>query len=133
MDFDKLTIRHVQKHQPWTVPYGDRFNGATLWIPHLFGTHTALHVVKTAGKIAAVFEQLDHGRGKAVAEDISPEQVRVIADMSADLLTAALRFANLYGFDLAANLEERVRETNGVSWPEVDADRTTERDGEIAE
>ena len=116
-DFDDLTIRHVQTHQPWTVPYSERFQGAVLWIPHVMGTHAALHAVKTAGKIAAVFESLDHGRGKGNSGDISEEQVNIIGDMSADLFTVALRFANLFKFDLATKLAERVIETNGKTWP----------------
>jgi NTP pyrophosphatase (non-canonical NTP hydrolase) len=69
------------------------------------------------GKIAAVFEALDHSRDVGEAgksEPITPEQVQTLRAMSADLLTAALRFANLYGFDLAEALIERVKEKNGV-------------------
>lgn len=118
-DPDALTIRHVQEHQPWTVPYSDRFQRATYETPWNLGTHVALHVMKTAGKIAAVFEALDHGAGKNLNPEMTDAQREMVANMSADLLTAALRFANLYGFDLAERLGQRVLETNGVTWPAI--------------
>lgn len=120
MDTSKLTIEHVQKHQPWTVPYSEAFRKAMDSAPHIIGSHVALHVMKTAGKIAAVFEALDHGPGKEISPDITEVQHEVIANMSADLLTAALRFANLYKFNLASKLAERVQETNGVTWPDIE-------------
>lgn len=117
-DYGKLTIRHAQRHQPWTVPYSDNFVAATRYtgpngrylMPHLYGAHTVLHAQKTVGKLAAVFEKLDH-----TGNEIAAAQVREVAAMSADLLTAALRFANLYGFDLAEALADRVEEKNGVA------------------
>lgn len=117
-DPHKLTIRHAQTHQPWTVPYAAAIDVAAAGdIPHILGTHTVLHAMKSLGKIAAVFEALDHSRdvgehGKS--EPMSDEQWKVVAQMSADLFTAALRFANLYAFDLATVLVGRIREKNGV-------------------
>lgn len=118
-----LTIYHAQEFQPWTVPYNAAIDLAAAGpIPHILATHTVLHAMKSLGKLANVFEALDHARdvgetGRSVA--ISQEQKDVVAAMSADLLTAALRFANLYGFDLATQFVNRVREKNGVeikSW-----------------
>ena len=112
-----LTIREAQEKQLWTVPYSIgvmiAYEGKT--VPHILASHCALHAAKTVGKLAAVFEDLDH-TGNASP---SPEQLDVIAAMSADLVTEALRFANLYGFDLASVLVKRVAEKNGLSTYDV--------------
>lgn len=123
-DPTKLTITHAQIHQPWTVPYAAAIDVAAKdgTIPHILGSHTALHAVKSVGKLAAVFEELDHSRDVGVpgtSESITADQLETIKAMSADLVTAALRFGNLYGFDVATVLVERVAEKNGVplaSW-----------------
>lgn len=117
-DLQRLTIRHAQYYQPWTVPYSAGIDVASeTLVPHILGSHTALHAMKTIGKIATVFEALDHSRSTGVrgkSEPITPQQIETLRAMSADLLTAALRFANLYGFDLAAALTDRIQEKNGV-------------------
>lgn len=110
MTSDQLTISHAQKHQPWTVPYADGvIESSKHSVKHILASHTVLHASKSVGKLAEVFERLDHG------EDYNNEQVEIVKSMSADLMTAALRFANLYGFDLARVLAERVEEKNGVN------------------
>lgn len=111
-----LTIRHAQKHQPWTVPYSAlvlEAEGST--VPHILGTHTALHAMKTAGKLAAVFEAMDHPAGANAFDPGSPtdRQREAIQHAAADLMAAALRLANLYEFDLQDALCERVEEKNG--------------------
>jgi hypothetical protein len=114
-----LTIQHAQDHQPWTVPYAAAIDVAaeTGTIPHILATHTALHAMKSVGKLATVFEALDHSRNVGAAgrsEYMTYEQLLTIRAMSADLLTAALRFANLYHFDLAEVLLARIKEKNGI-------------------
>lgn len=106
-----LTIRHAQENQPWTVPYSAGVENALASgdVPHVLASHAVLHAAKTVGKLAAVFEALDHGGGP-----ISPGQRETVRAMAADLLTAALRLANLYRFSLSDALEERVEEKNGV-------------------
>ncbi len=112
-----LTIRHAQTRQPWTVPYaGGVMHASRTSVPHILGTHVVLHAAKSVGKLAAVFEALDHEGARA-----TDEQRAVIADMAADLMTAALRFANLGSFDLADELKRRVREKNGVDLPPMAA------------
>jgi hypothetical protein len=106
----ELTIRHAQENQPWIIAYSLGVQLAESNVPHIMGSHNALHAAKTVGKIAALFEQCDH-----TGVNLSPAQVAELGDMAADLVTEALRFANLYGFDLAAALVERVREKNGVN------------------
>ena len=120
-DFGKLTIRHAQMHQPWTLTYSqgvyDAENDGA--IPHILGTHVSLHVSKTAGKIAAVFEALDHGSVKS-AEQITYEQLSTLRDMAGDLVIEAMRLANLYNFDLATQFVRRVAETNSKVMPPWD-------------
>lgn len=113
-----LTIHHAQKFQPWTVPYAAGIDvAAEGLVPHILATHTVLHAAKSLGKMASVFEALDHSRSVGIpgtSEAMTVQQKEVVRAMSADLLTAALRFANLYDFDLAAALVERIEEKNGV-------------------
>lgn len=111
MTTDELTIRYAQAKQPWTVPYSEGVARAEdEMVPHILGSHCALHAAKSVGKIAALFESCDH-----TGVDLTPAQAAELGDMAADLMTAALRFANLYGFDLAGALVERVEEKNGVN------------------
>ena len=108
------SIKDRQARQPWSVPYSPAVMSAKdHGVPHILASHCALHVAKTAGKLAAVFEALDHRDG-GYSGMIGPSdaQLQTIKDMSADLLTEALRFANLFKFDLAAEHERRVAEKN---------------------
>lgn len=113
---DLLTFRIAQENQPWTVPYAKGVLAAkSQGVPHILATHCALHAAKSVGKLAAVFEEMDHplnetGYGPSVPLDAG---LQTIKDMSADLVTAALRFANLYNFDLGAELCRRVEGKNG--------------------
>jgi sugar phosphate isomerase/epimerase len=97
-------VRFLQEHQPWTVPYTPEVAACR----ERMAAHNVLHAAKTVGRLAAVFEDFDHG---------GVLDTRTISDMSADLLSEALRFANLYGFDLESELRRRVAEKNGVSYP----------------
>jgi hypothetical protein len=107
---DELTIRHAQANQPWTVPYSAGVQKAACDdVPHILATHAVLHAAKSVGKLATVFERLDHG------EEPTSIHADAVAEMAADLVTTALRLANLYGFDLAAALCARVEEKYGVS------------------
>lgn len=126
-----LTIKQAQVGHPWNtlndgygaVPYSEGVRRAEVMpggVPHIQGSHAVLHAIKSVGKLAAVFEELDH---KDVAPaalhfnhrfGISDAQSETISAMSADLVTAALRLAHLYQFDLAEALERRAYEKNGV-------------------
>lgn len=118
MSYKTLTIQHAQDFQPWTVPYSAGIDVAARGlVPHILASHTVLHAVKSVGKLATVFEALDHSRStgeEGKSETITPAQLDTVQAMSADLLTAALRLANLYGFDLAKVLVDRIQEKNGV-------------------
>lgn len=115
-NYQELTITHAQITQPWTVPYSDVLNEAVredAGLGHLMGSHITLHATKTVGQIAGVFENLDH-----TGAPPSSEQLTLLRGRAADLVTAALRIANLYCFDLAHALVERCEEKNNVtlSW-----------------
>ena len=106
-----LTFRDAQVNQPWTVPYSADFKAtADNVLLHLYGSHAVLHAAKSVGKLAAVFEELDHTGGVP-----GPVSANTIRNMAADLVTAALRLANLYDFDLESELRRRVHEKNGVA------------------
>jgi hypothetical protein len=105
---EPLTFDRAQDGQPWTVPYSDGVVVASgSLVHHILGSHAVLHASKTVGKLAAVFEVLDH------RPVLTAQQGQTIRDMAADLVSAALRLANLYGFRLADELERRVEEKNG--------------------
>lgn len=108
-NYGSVSLRHLQTTQPWTVPYSpDIQYGA----PHLLGSHVVLHASKTVGQLAVVFENLDHS-----GSEIDSDQVSKIAAMSADLVTEAMRLANLYQFDLAQAVVEQSEDKNGVTLP----------------
>lgn len=129
---DRMTIKQAQQNQPWTVPYSagvneaagtsnlNDLNSTPAAVPHILGTHTVLHAMRSIGKIAAVYEARDHDPDgephPAGRENVYRERKAEIRKMAADLMTAALRFANLEGFDLAEALVERVKEKNGADF-----------------
>lgn len=134
---DRLTIRQAQQNQPWSVPYSGGVDAAAhgkagnngaipqdpipALVPHILGSHCVLHAAKSLGKIAAVYEARDHDVTHYVESNDATGVVRraEIRKMAADLVTAALRFANLEGFDLAEALVERVNEKNGADFGPV--------------
>lgn len=117
-NFSHLSLQHLQDTQPWVIPYSDAMNRAVdadRGLGHLQGAHAVLHAQKTVGQLAAVFESLDHSGAPIEAV---PGAVDTVRDKAADLVTAAMRLANLYGFDLAQAVVERSEEKNGVTLPE---------------
>lgn len=121
-DPSKLTIAHAQYNQPWTVPYAAGVDiAAQKLVPHILGSHVALHAAKSVGKLAAVFEELDHSRSTGIAstsEPVTDAQRQTLKNMAADLVTAGLRIANLYRFDMATELAARVQEKNNATYPD---------------
>lgn len=115
-----LTIKQAQAEQPWQGAYAKGVMLASQEdVPHILGAHNALHVAKTAGKLAAVFEELEHPADEYTDHGavMSDAQRQVVKDMSADLVTEALRFANLYAFDLETELRRRVAKQNPAPKP----------------
>jgi hypothetical protein len=109
-----LTFRTAQYQQPWNVPYSSGVNRAIGQVPHILASHNVLHAAKTVGKLATVFEALEHREDAT----LTGAELQTIRDMSADLVTEALRLANLYGFDLEESLRRRVQDKNGVTYAE---------------
>lgn len=121
-DYDTVPLHHLQKTQPWTIPYSAGIDRAVSdgTIPHALGSHAVLHAIKSLGKLAAVYEALDHSRDigeSGLSERMTVAQWDAIRDMSADLVTAAMRLANLHGFDLAEAVVTRSEEKNRVTLP----------------
>lgn len=115
MKAEELTIEHAQRTQPWTQPYARRHDhDARDFRSPFLARHTLAHLMKSVGKLAAIYEAVDHSDLGPVPSD---EQIREIAGLAADCLTAALKFANLYSFSLARELIRRVQDKNGVVWP----------------
>lgn len=120
-DYKAVTLQHLVETQPWQVPYNSALDDAVAkdrGLGHLMGSHITLHAAKTVGQIAAVFEQLDH---TGAPMDSDHPGYAVLRDKAADLVTAAMRLANLYGFDLPRAVVERSEEKNGVilpAWPD---------------
>lgn len=106
-----MSLYEMQCRQPWTVPYSPGIVAVVGHVPHLLASHAVLHAAKSVGKLAAVFEGADHGK------DVNVDEV---AAMAADLVTAAMRLANLYSFDVQMVLEQRVKEKNGIGFDEAD-------------
>lgn len=114
-DFKTLTLHHLQTTQPWTLPYSPKLVAtveADDGLGHLLATHTMLHAQKTLGQIAAIFEELDH-----TGADMDMAQRDTLAGKAADLVTVAMRFANLYNFDLARAVVLRSEDKNNVTIP----------------
>src|SRR5690606_30744104 len=88
-----LTIRYAQKNQPWTVPYAEwtrREQSPSGFRCIFMGRHALLHAMKSVGKIAAEFEAVEHeDDGSTHGRTLSDAAIRRVADMAADLVTAA--------------------------------------------
>lgn len=121
-DFRTVSLHHLQVTQPWTIPYSAGIDKATAdgTIPHALSSHAVLHAMKSVGKLAAIHEALDHSRDigePGLSERITDGQRADIRNMSADLVTVAMRLANLHGFELAGAVVERSEEKNRVTLP----------------
>ncbi len=89
-----MTIRHLQEHLLWNIPYSDEFErSAKVNAARRIG-HDVLHVMKSTGRIAAHVEAADHDRDKnrLTQEALAKELV--------DWVACALHIARLEGIDL---------------------------------
>jgi hypothetical protein len=114
-----MNLSHMQKTQPWSIPYAARVLRHDDERTMRLANHTILHAAKSVGKLAAVIESSDHRE----EIDLTQEELRIVRAMSADLVTTALRLANLFGFDLEADCLERVAAKNGEAYPPEDTSR----------
>jgi hypothetical protein len=103
----------MQKNQPWLVPYSTQLHLANDYLGYLLTNHAILHGMKSLGKLASEIEKLDHQGPQVLASKGDDRMVQVIKDMDADLVTIAIRLANLHDFDLESHLVARVVEKNG--------------------
>jgi len=116
-----LPITQLQNHLPWgEYTYSAEFNQAQMRHKH-FG-HALLHVLKAAGKLAAVVDNAEHS-----GSEFTPEEVdRFLAD----LVICAARMANTCPgrrIDLDAavisrceDIAGRLVDGNGTTWATVD-------------
>jgi hypothetical protein len=98
-------LRELQTSLPWTVHYHRDFRAAPM--THKDFAHALVHVVKAAGRIAAVVNDAEHGGSEFKAEEID----RFVAD----LVVCALRMANTCPgrtIDLQEAVERRIRTKN---------------------
>jgi hypothetical protein len=101
----------LQANLPWTIPYSREFDAAKLLLPHLDMQHAMIHVAKSMGKLAAMFDHADHARQH------SPEAIADVRNLVADLVVCALRMANVSpwgAFGLWEAVIERLGSRNGV-------------------
>jgi len=78
------TLRELQATLPWTVHYHHDFRASPM--AHKDFGHALLHVMKAAGKLAALVNDAEHGGCEFTAEQTDP--------YIADLVVCALRMAN---------------------------------------
>jgi hypothetical protein len=102
-----VNVKELQDNLPWTVPYSGEFDRCDLG--HKYFSHALMHVLKSAGKIAAVIEAADHTDNQV--------DFTKIEGQIADLVISALRMANVSPsgkFDLEQVVLKRLEEKNGV-------------------
>ncbi len=104
-----LTIRELQTKLPWTVHYHRDFRSSPM--THKDFGHALLHIMKAAGKLAAVVNEAEHG-----GNDFNPDDVdKYVADM----VVCALRMANTcpgHIIDLQQAVQDRIENKNGVNF-----------------
>jgi hypothetical protein len=103
------TIRELQTSLPWTIRYSRDFRASPT--THKDFAHSMHHVIKAAGKLCALADDMDHDR--EVADD--PTLRERHAKYVADLVVCALRIANTFPggvIDLQAAVQSRITEKN---------------------
>jgi len=96
-----MTIAEIQEHVrlAWTnETYSKEFNGSG--ISHKDFGHALLHVMKAAGKLAAIVDDADHGK-------TNTDQA---GKLLADLVICAARAANCSGYALGVCVDQRLKE-----------------------
>ena len=105
-----FTLRHLQLHQPWTVPYSEEFDTSNAANGFRQVGHDVLHAMKSLGRIAAEVERADHGRERKLVGVPFHEEV-------ASVVMCALHIASIEGFDLGEAVVAFMEEKNGVIIP----------------
>lgn len=102
-----MTLRELQTSLPWTTHYHRDFRASP--VSHKDFGHALAHVVKAAGKLAAVVNDAEHGGSEFTVDEVDP--------YVADLVICALRMANTCPgrtFDLLQAVTNRIEQKNGV-------------------
>jgi hypothetical protein len=102
-----MTLRELQTNLPWTVHYHRDFRSNPQ--SHKDFGHALVHVVKAAGKLAAVVNDAEHGGSEFKVNEVDP--------YVADLIICALRMANTCPgrtIDIQQAVVDRIERKNGV-------------------
>lgn len=104
------SLRELQTSLPWTVHYHRDFRASPM--AHKDFAHALTHVMKAAGKLAALVNDAEHGGCEFKPEEVDP--------YVADLVVCALRMANTCPgrmIDLERAVVERIETKNKVRLP----------------
>lgn len=104
-----MQLREMQENLPWTIPYSEAFQMGKQEYSDL--QHALIHIIKSAGILAARIDRADHGDTDAFAADLAE-----IHNRTADFVMCALRIANTapIPFDLETAVILRIEAVNGV-------------------
>jgi hypothetical protein len=103
------SLRHLQEHQPWTIPYSDEFAQSRVRNPVRQISHDLLRVVKAVGRMADQCEKADH-------EFAASERSIFVANLP-DLVICAMHIATEIGLDLESEVIWTMKRHNGVEIP----------------
>lgn len=81
-------FQRLQQNQPWVIPYTAVFETSKVLEGHRDFQHALIHVMKSAGKLAAVCDDIEHGSESPALAG------RDLRDRVADMVVCALRMAN---------------------------------------
>jgi len=119
----EMSLREMQRTQPWTAPYSSAFEASKLGLGHAGGAephrslmHDLMHVMKAVGILSSIAEWADHGTVRLDRVDQAEFEGRI-----ADLVMCALHMANnpprdYDSFDLYVTVVDRVERVNGIEW-----------------
>ncbi len=109
-----MTIRELQTTLPWTVRYSSDFRANPQ--SHKDFAHGLLHIVKAAGYLSALVDDMDHDKSVADQPGLGADFQGKIADM----VICALRMANTFPggvIDLQRAVEDRLQSKNNTTLP----------------
>jgi hypothetical protein len=101
------SLHHLQKHQPWTVPYSTEFESSKRSNPLRPVSHDLMHIMKAVGRMTAQCEKRDH-------TDVPVTDRTVFIENIPDLVICAMHLATIFGFDLEDEVVAQMERRNGV-------------------
>lgn len=102
------TIKEIQDTLPWSIAYGEAFKASP--VAYKDFQHALIHVVKAAGKLSALIDDMDHDR-------LGPFGYVDVPKYLADLVICSVRMANVAPcgkIDLQEAVEDRISQKNGT-------------------